>query len=41
MTVNEFEWMMAGVNLAALVSGTLFISVLARRSLNKVSERGR
>ncbi|SAL37098.1 hypothetical protein AWB70_02664 [Caballeronia cordobensis] len=39
--MNDMEWMMAGVYLAALVCGTLFMSVLARRSLNRVEERGR
>jgi hypothetical protein len=32
--------MMAGVYMAALVSSTLFMSVLARRSLNRVEDRG-
>jgi hypothetical protein len=32
--------MMAGVYLAALVGGTLFMSALARRSLNRVERRG-
>jgi hypothetical protein len=34
------EWMMAGVYLAASVCGTLFMSALARRSLNRVEDRG-
>lgn len=38
--MTEMDWMMAGVYLAALVCGTLFMSVLARRSLNKVEDRG-
>ncbi|SAK43907.1 hypothetical protein AWB79_00744 [Caballeronia hypogeia] len=38
--MSELDWMMAGVYLAALVGGTLFMSVLARRSLNKVKDRG-
>ncbi|SAK93147.1 hypothetical protein AWB78_05088 [Caballeronia calidae] len=38
--MTEVEWMMAGVYLAALVCGTLLMSVLARRSLNRVEKRG-
>jgi hypothetical protein len=38
--MTEVEWMMAGMYMAALVCGTLFMSVLARRSLNRVEERG-
>ncbi len=38
--MSELDWMMAGVYMAALVCGTLFMSVLARRSLNKAEDRG-
>jgi hypothetical protein len=34
------EWMLAGVYLSALVGGTLILSALARRSLNRVEDRG-
>lgn len=34
------DWMMAGLYLAALVGGTLIMSVLARRSLSRVEDRG-
>jgi hypothetical protein len=34
-TVSGLDWIVAGVYLAALVSGTLLMSVLARRSLKQ------
>ncbi|SAL15864.1 hypothetical protein AWB73_00759 [Caballeronia turbans] len=38
--MSELDWMMAGVYMAALVCGTLLMSVLARRSLSRVEDRG-
>ncbi|BAN27185.1 hypothetical protein BRPE64_DCDS02490 (plasmid) [Caballeronia insecticola] len=38
--MSEMDWMMAGLYLAALVGGTLIMSVLARRSLSRVEDRG-
>lgn len=38
--MTGMDWMMAGVYLAALMGGTLFLSALARRSLNRVKDGG-
>jgi hypothetical protein len=34
------DWMMASVYLTGLVGSTLFMSALARRSLNRVEDHG-
>jgi hypothetical protein len=38
--VSGSDWMLASVYIAALMGGTMLMSVLARRSLSKLKARG-